>query len=321
MAEEATADLQYHVDGELVAADEATVSVHDRGFAYGDAVFETIRVYGGVPFRWDAHADRLRASAEALSLPVPLSDAALRGRIVETVAANDIREAAVKLSVTRGPDTRGLTPPTDPDPTVVVTVSPLAPGGSDGERAWTEPARLQTAKTRRVPDRALPASAKTHNYLNPILARLETRVSDADEALVLDSEGYVAEAAAANLWFVDERGLYTPSLDGPVLPGITREIVMEIAESEGIPVTEGQFAPDDVRDAEEAFLTSSIREIRPVETVDGVAVGDGPVTNLLTRLYDARVDAACYDDTAGDDTVGDDPVGDDTAGDDQANGP
>lgn len=295
MDEATTADLRYHVDGSLVPADEATVSVHDRGFAYGDAVFETIRVYGGVPFRWAAHANRLRASAEALSLPVPLSDAELRGRVVETVAANEIREAAVKLSVTRGPDSRGLTPPAEPDPTVVVTVSPLPPGGSDGERVDDEPARLQTAKTRRVPDRSLPAAAKTHNYLSPILARLETRVSDADEALVLDQEGYVAEAAAANLWFVDERGLYTPSLEGPVLPGITRETVLEIADEEGIPVTEGQFEPDDVRDAEEAFLTSSIREIRPVETVDGVAVGGGPVTSLLTRLYDARVDAACYD--------------------------
>ena len=295
MSEVSADDRQYHVNGELVAASEATVSVHDRGFAYGDAVFETIRVYGGVPFRWAAHVERLAESAAALSLPLPVETAELRARVIETLAANDLQEATVKLSVTRGPDTRGLTPSAEPEPTVVVTVSPLSRGGTAGERVWDEPARLQTAKTRRVPDRALPSEAKTHNYLNQILARLETRVSDATEALVLDTDGYVAEAATANLWFVADDALRTPSLEGPVLPGITRETVIEIARDEGIPVEEGRYEPDDVREADEAFLTSSIREVKPVATVDGVAVGGGPVTTLVGRLYDARVEAACYD--------------------------
>lgn len=287
-------DLTYHVDGELVPASEATVNVHDRGFAYGDAVFETIRVYGGTPFRWDAHCDRLEDSAEALSLPLPCDRTELRARVVETLAANDLREAAVKLSVTRGVDTRGLTPPTDPDPTVVITVSPLPRGGTDGERVWDDPARLQTAMTRRAPDRALPSAAKTHNYLNPILARLETTVSDATEALVLDTDGNVAEAATANLWFVADDALRTPSLDGPVLPGITRETVLTALADEEIPVEEGTYDPDDVRDADEAFLTSSIREVKPVATVDGVAVGGGPVTELVSTLYDAHVERSCY---------------------------
>jgi len=319
MSEVSTDDLQYHVDGELVAASEATVSVHDRGFAYGDAVFETIRVYGGVPFRWAAHAERLADSAAALSLPLPIERGELRARVIETLAANDLREATVKLSVTRGSDTRGLTPTTEPDPTVVVTVSPLSRGGAEGERVWDDPARLQTAKTRRVPDRALPSQAKTHNYLNQILARLETRVSDATEALVLDTDGYVAEAATANLWFVADDALCTPSLAGPVLPGITRETVREIAADEGIPVEEGQYEPDDVREADEAFLTSSIREVKPIATVDGVTVGGGPVTTLVGRLYDARVDAACYGGeevgvAGGAETTGD-------TGDDQPSGP
>jgi branched-chain amino acid aminotransferase len=287
-------DRTYHVDGELVPADEATVSVHDRGFAYGDAVFETVRVYGGEPFRWESHLDRLDASCEALSLPLPVSRATLRERVAETLRANDCEEAAVKLSISRGVDTRGLTPPDDPDPTVVITLSPLSPGGTDGERTWDEPARLQTTKTRAVPDRVIPAAAKTHNYLPQILARLETRVSDATEALLLDADGKVAEAATANVWFVADDALRTPSLDGPILPGITRETVLDIAEAEGIPVEAGTYEPDDLRSADEAFLTSSIREVKPVATVDGVEVGGGPVTSLVGRLYDAQVEEACY---------------------------
>lgn len=324
MSEASADDLQYHVDGELVPAGEATVSVHDRGFAYGDAVFETIRVYGGVPFRWAAHAERLTESAAALSLPLPVDTGQLRARVIETLAANDLQEATVKLSVTRGSDTRGLTPSAEPEPTVVVTVSPLSRGGTAGERVWDEPARLQTAKTQRVPDRALPSEAKTHNYLNQILARLETRVSDATEALVCDTDGYVAEAATANLWFVADDALRTPSLEGPVLPGITRETVLELARAEGIPVEEGQYEPDDVRAADEAFLTSSIREVKPIATVDGVAVGGGPVTTLVGRLYDARVDAACYDENDGDgpgETAESNETREAASGDDQPSGP
>jgi branched-chain amino acid aminotransferase len=288
-----SADLQYHVAGELVPAEEATVSVHDRGFMYGDAAFETMRVYGGTPFRWNGHLDRLEHSCELLSIPWAYSRAELRERVAETLRANDLADARVRLSITRG-ESSGLAPPEDADPTVVIQISSLPRGGTEGEETWDDPEVLQTVKTQRVPDRAIPSAAKTHNYLNAILARLETRVSDADEALMLDAEGNVAEAATANLWFVTDDALRTPSLDGPILPGITREVVLEIARSEGIPVEEGTYTPDDVRNADEAFLTSSIREIRPVAKLDGVEIGGGPVTTLLSRLYDARVENVCY---------------------------
>jgi branched-chain amino acid aminotransferase len=288
-------NLQFFVDGELVPAAEATVSVRDRGFMYGDAAFETMRSYGGTVFRWDAHWDRLEATCETLSIPLPGSRADLYERVSETLAANDLREASVRLSITRGADHRGLTPPDDPDPTVVIQVSPLPRGGVEGDSAWDDPEVLQTVKRKRVPDESIPSDAKTHNYLNGILARLETRVSDADEALVLDADGNVAEAATANVWFVDDNALRTPSLDGPILPGVTRDVVLDLAAEEGIPVEEETYAPDDVRDADEAFLTSSIREIRPIERLDGVEIGGGPVTSLLARLYDARVERECYE--------------------------
>ena len=308
----------YHVDGDLVPASAATVSVEDRGFAYGDAAFETMRAYGGEPFRWDAHATRLANTCETLGLDHGLADADLKTRVDETLAANEFADAYVKLSVTRGVQPGTLDPQPEVDPTVVVIAKPLPRGGVGSEPAHDGPAAMQTTKTRKPSDRALPADAKTHNYLNGVLARLELRVTGADEALMLDPEGNVAEGATANLFFSDGSALKTPSLDGPILPGVTRKTVIELAEEEGIPVEEGTYAPDAVREADEVFLTNSTWEIRPVRTVDGISVGGGgsaadrdigvddetgagdetvagPLTTLLSRLFDRRVEERYYD--------------------------
>ena len=316
----ANADLVFHVDGELVPADEASVNVADRGFLYGDAAFETMRAYGGEIFAWDAHADRLQETCSVLGLEHGLATDDLHRRIADTLAANDLSEAYVRLSITRGVQPGKLTPDEAVDPTVVVIVKPLSSGGSDGQPVYEEPATLQTVKTKRVPDAAIPARAKTHNYLNGILARLELRVSDADEAIMVDADGHVAEGATSNLFFVRDNALRTPSLDGPVLPGITRRVVLNIADEEGIPVEEGQYTPDEIRNADEVFLTNSTWEIRPVDVVDGIRIADdagnaagndaagddsnneptgstaaGPVTTLLSRLFDARIDREHYD--------------------------
>jgi branched-chain amino acid aminotransferase len=291
--------LLYHVDGELVPADEATVSVRDRGFMYGDAAFETLRAYGGDVFRWEDHARRLAGTCDVLALDHGLSDAELKSRVDETLAANGLGDAYVKLSVSRGVQPGTLTPEEPVDPTVVVYVSPLPRGGRGGDPVWDGPATLQTVKTRRIPDRALPASAKTHNYLNGILARLELRVTGADEAVMLDEDGFLAEGATSNLFFVRDDALCTPSLDGPVLPGVTRAAVIGAARDEGIPVREGQFAPDDLRESAEAFVTNTTWEVRPVGSVDGIDLGGGPVTTLLSRVFDERVEATHYADAEG----------------------
>jgi branched-chain amino acid aminotransferase len=290
--------MQYHVNGELVPADEATVSVEDRGFQYGDGAFETIRAYGGTPFEWTAHRERLQRTAETLGFGDAVPDD-LRERVDETLEANDLADAYVKVSVTRGVQPGKLTPADEVEPTVVVIASDLPRGGTEGERVWDGPADVQTVKTRRVPDEALPADAKTHNYLNGILARLELRRAateqfSADEALLRDTEGRVAEGATSNLFFVTEAGLKTPSSDLDLLPGVTRSVVMELAESEEFPVETGAYTVDDVREADEAFLTNSTWEIRPVATVDGIEVGAGPMTKLLGRLFDERIERECY---------------------------
>ncbi|MXV63766.1 aminodeoxychorismate lyase [Natronorubrum sp. JWXQ-INN-674] len=293
------ADRIYHVDGELVPAGEATVSVDDRGFRYGDAAFETLRAYGGTLFEWDAHVDRLEQTCEALSLEHGLDEDDLRSRIAETLDANGLEDAYVRLSITRGVQPGKLTPRSEVEPTVVIYVSPLPRGGLEGESVWAEPATVQTVETRRMPDESVPAAAKTHNYLNGILARAELREndqpSDADEALMSDLEGHVAEGATSNLFFVRDGAVHTPTTDGSVLPGITRAIVLELAAEAGIPVREDRYVLADVLEADEAFLTNRTWELRPVASVNGRDIGGGPITDRLTRLYDERVETACYE--------------------------
>jgi len=308
--------VQYHLNGELVPAEEATVSVRDRGFRYGDAGFETVRAYGGDVFEFGAHVRRLERTCERLGMADAVPDRDdLAARIDETLRANDLRNAYVRLSVTRGVQPGKLTPAPDVDPTVVVVVQPLPRGGvarAGGEAVWADPAVVRTVPTRRIPDEALPADAKTHNYLNGVLARLELRrtVGDsgpdpgrgpdtgtdgaaADEALVRDIDGNVAEGAASNVFFVDDGTLKTPA-EGRILPGVTRRVVLELAEKEPFPVETGSYEVAAVRRADEAFLTNTTWELRPVASVDGHPVGGGPVTRLMTRLFDERVERRHY---------------------------
>ncbi|WP_158853441.1 aminotransferase class IV [Halorhabdus sp. CUG00001] len=286
--------MQYHVDGEIVPAEEATVSVRDRGFQYGDGAFETLRAYGGEIFAWDAHADRLEATAQTLGFAeaIPSRDD-LRARIDETVSANDLDDAYVKLSITRGSQPGKLTPDPAVDPTIVVLVDSLPRGGVDGQPVWDGPATVATVDTERVPSAAIPAGAKTHNYLNGILARLDL-AADCEEALMLDTQGYLAEGATSNLCFVADGVLHTPTSEQSILPGVTRSTVLDLARAEGLPVEEGRYEPARLRAAEEAFLTNTTWEIRPVDRVDGQSIGGGPVTQLLARLYDRRVERSCY---------------------------
>jgi branched-chain amino acid aminotransferase len=310
--------VQYHVDGDLVDASEASVSVDDRGFQYGDGVFETMRAYGGTVFALDAHMDRLERSADAIGLDHGVARADLVERVSETLAANDLADAYVKLAITRGSQPGTITPLPDVEPTVVVYAKPLPRGGLDGESAWDAPAVLQTVKTRKPPRNALPPGAKTHNYLNGIIARNEL-VAGADEALLRDQSGVVAEGATSNLFWVDEDGLHTPAADLDLLPGITRAYVLDLARGRaGVPVHTGEYAPEAVRRADEAFLTNSTWELRPVATVDGIDVGGGPVTDLLTRLFDRLVEERHYgglddrDEDAERDAGGSVPDGEDT---------
>jgi branched-chain amino acid aminotransferase len=286
-------DITYHVDGALVPAAEASVSVEDRGFQYGDAAFETLRAYGGSVLAWEAHRDRLERTCETLGMAGSVPGD-LRERVRETLDANGFEDAYVRVSVTRGVQPGKLTPHPEVDPTVVVIAKLLPRGGVAGDSVWAPPASVASVETRRVPGAAIPADAKTHNYLNGILARLDLEDPGVDEALLLDVDGRVAEGATSNVFFVDGGRLKTPSTGGDLLPGVTRSLVLDLAESESFPVEEGQYDPAELRRADEVFLTNTTWEIRPVTELDGRSLETGPITQLLARLYDERVEEEHY---------------------------
>ncbi len=286
--------MRYHVNGDLVPKETATVNVTDRGFQYGDAAFETLRAYGGTLFEWEAHLDRLRGTCEALGMPEVIPQD-LRERVEATLEANDLTDAYVRVSITRGEQPGALTPQPEVDPTVVIIVKKLPRAGVNGESRWDSPAVVQTAETRRHHPAAIPPGLKTHNYLNGILARLELRAEDgtveADDAILLDTDGYVAEGTTANVFFVDDGVLHTPSLEGPILPGVTRSVVLDLAEELDITVETGRYRPDRLRNAAELFLTNTTGEVWPIGRLDDQAFAVGPVTEELMAAYDEMVEA------------------------------
>jgi branched-chain amino acid aminotransferase len=218
----------------------------------------------------------------------------LRERVDETLAANELADAYVKLSVTRGVQPGKLTPNPAVDPTIVVYVSPLGRGGTGGQRVWEEPATLSTVSQRKPPASALPADAKTHNYLDSILARLELRGTDSDEAVVLSVDGLLTEGATSNLFFCRDGVLCTPAESVPLLPGITRDVVLDIADEQEIPIETGEYGPECLDEATEAFVTNSTWEIRPVTAIDDRAYNVGPKTRELQRAFDERIEQ-CYE--------------------------
>lgn len=279
-----------HVDGDLVPAAAATVSVRDRGFMYGDAGFETLRAYGGEIFEWERHATRLQQTCDALGFGSAVPGAeSLHERVSETLDANDLTDAYVRLSVTRGVQPGKLTPDEEVDPTVVVVVSPLPRAGVDGTPVWDGPAVVETVETRQVPHEAIPAHLKTHNYLNGILGRLE--LDDADEALLESTDGFVTEGTTSNVFFVRDGTLCTPTTDLPLLPGVTRAVVLELAREADIPVETGRYDLSVFETVESVFLTNSTWEIRPVSALDDWTFEPGTVTQQLQELFDERVES------------------------------
>jgi branched-chain amino acid aminotransferase len=285
----------FHVDGELVPAEDATVSVRDRGFMYGDAGFETLRVYGGEIFEWDHHLRRLKETCKTLGFGSAFPAAeTLRERIDETLAANDLTDAYVRLSVTRGVQPGKLTPGEDVDPTVVVIVSELPQSGKSGTTVWDGPAVVESVETRKIPHEAIPASVKTHNYLNGILGRLEA--DGADEVLFESTEGFITEGATSNVFFVRDGTLCTPTTELPLLPGVTRAVVLDLAREADIPVETGRYDPAVFETAQSVFLTNSTWEIRPVSALSEWTFEPGQVTRELRELFDERVES-CYRDS------------------------
>lgn len=283
----------YLVDGHVVEASEATVPVEDRGFLYGDAAFETMRVYAGSVFAWEHHMERLDATCSSLSLDHGISRETLLAWIDRVLDANDLEEAAIRLSITRGVQPGTLRPDPDVDPTVVILVRPLERSGLRGHPRWDTHATVYTASRPKIPEEAIPAAAKTHNYLSGVLAHLDLP-DDGDEALMLTMDESVAEGTVSNLFIVTDGHLLTPSVEANVLPGITRRAVMVLAELLDIEVVETSISPEMALEADEAFLTNTTWEIRPIARLDGHHIGAGYITRRLQAAFDTAIEANFY---------------------------
>src|SRR3990170_2393611 len=264
--------LVTYVNGEFVPKEEAKVSVFDHGYLYGDGIFEGIRVYNGRVFRLDEHLDRLYDSARYLLLEVPLSEAQMRDAILETAARCGLHDAYVRPVVSRGTGDLGLDPRKCRTATVVIIVDTIQ---LYPKEAYERGLRAVTATTRKVRPDALSPQAKTLNYLNNIIARLEANQAGVEEAIMLSADGYVCECSADNLFIVRAGEVWTPPAYLGILKGVTRGAIIELARKLGIPLVEQVFTLHDVYTAEECFLTGTGAEIGPVTEVDARPIGTG----------------------------------------------
>ena len=277
--------VKVYIDGAICAPEQATISVFDRGFLYGDSIYEVMRTSGGRPVDRDAHLDRLERSAAAIVLPPPDRER-ISAAVEETLRAAHNDESYVRIVVTRGSGEIGLDTALADRPRVIVIVRPLV---LPPPEAYTRGIGLRMVQVQRTSRRAVDPGVKSGNYLNNILALHEARQAGADEAIMCDAQGRVAEGSTCNVFVVRGDGVSTPDLDIGLLAGITRHRVIELARADGIEVHEGTLTPDDVRGADEVFITSSLRGVVPVAQVDGAALARpmvGPVTGRIMKLYE-----------------------------------
>lgn len=275
-----------YVNGTITPAADAVVPVFDHGFVYGEGIYETLRTYARAPFLFDAHMDRLRQSAALIALPVPMTDGELRSAVDLTIAAHaaPADEFYIRILLTRGVGELSYSLNATPTPTVVIIVKPL---GAFPERCYTDGIRVALVDIRRNHTTALNPMIKSNNLLNNALAMQEAYRRGAEEALMLNHDGFVTECAQSNFFVVRGGVLLTPPLSAGLLPGITRSFILELATSLGIANAERQLMTSDVLTADEAFLTSTTREITPVTTIDAERVGDGTPGPITRRLRDA----------------------------------
>jgi branched-chain amino acid aminotransferase len=287
--------IAINVNGRLTDDRQATISVFDHGFLYGEGVYETLRTYNRRPFLLDRHLDRLRASAAAIGLTVPLDDCTLVARIDTTMAAVDVAEPLeryVRLVLTRGVGDLSYDPDTCPAASLVIIARPhrevAAAVRERGIRV------VVSSVVRNHPD-ALNPRIKSNNLLNNAMAMQEALRAGADEALMRNYRGEIAECAQSNVFLVRGGEALTPPLASGLLEGVTRNFLFEIGPEIGIPVRERTLRLEEIRTADEIFITSTTREVLPVTTLDGRPVGPGapgPITQALAEAFRRQAHSA-----------------------------
>jgi branched-chain amino acid aminotransferase len=288
-----------NLDGDLVPPAQARVSVLDRGFLYGDSVYEVIRTYGGRPFELEAHLRRMAHSAERIALAPRWDARETAEELARTLRAAEalppapadpgaapwnVGEWSARIVMTRGAGEIGLDPSLAVDPLAVIILQPVA---GPSARAYAEGVKVIVATVPRPPPEAVDPTAKTGAHLPHVLAVREARAAGAHEALLRDARGRVTEGCSSSLFAVRRGTLVTPPLEAGILEGVTRGVVLRLARREGVAVDEVMLHPDDLDTAEEVFITSTMREILPVTRIGERLVGEGCPGPLTTRLHHA----------------------------------
>jgi branched-chain amino acid aminotransferase len=272
------------LDGQFCPPAEPSVSVFDRGFLYGDSVFETLRTYDGKPFELEEHIRRLERSAGLVFIPLPISSAELAREVLAAIASSGNAESYVRVMVTRGQGPLGLDPGLADQPRRVIIVQPLVPPPAE---QYVQGIGAISYRTDRVVDATSAQGAKIGNYLISVLAMREARNAGAAEALIVDGHGRLLEGASSNVFLVERGRLLTPPVDAGILAGITRAHLLMLADELGIPVELSALRLEATATADELFISSSIRELLPIVRLDGKQIGPGSPGPIYQRLLAA----------------------------------
>jgi branched-chain amino acid aminotransferase len=279
------------IDGAPVDAAQARVPVFDRGFLYGDSVYEVLRTFDGKMFELEPHLDRMEHSAGELQMKLPARDA-IRRAIEETLRASGEKNAYIRIMVTRGAGEIALDPAAADAPRLIVIVKEVTPPPASAYQEGVEVAIVGRSRSSpAAPGQTVDPSVKSGNYLVSVLAVAEARRRGAYEAILCDGVGRITEGGSSNLFLVSGGRVQTPPLSAGLLEGITRRAVMALLRGAGVPVDEVPLWPADMKHADESFITSSVRGIVPVVRVDGDAIGTGrpgPITQKVMALYDKK---------------------------------
>ena len=273
----------------FVPEDQARISVFDHGFLYGDGVYETLRAYRGKFFLLERHLVRLRQSCQLIGLDLPIRDEQWPVLLVETLRRNELTDAAVRITISRGKGDFGLDPSLCSRPTMVIMAKPFRPYPPSKKK---EGVRLEIVEVRRNPISAQSPRIKSLSFLNNILAKQEALRMGGDDALMLNIEGEVSECPTSNVFFVKDRKIKTPSVDCGILEGVTREVVIMLGEEQGLSFEEGRYGARELLEADECFITNTGMEVMPVSRIGEKRIGTGcpgPLTAQLSRLFQENV--------------------------------
>jgi branched-chain amino acid aminotransferase len=274
-------DAKIYIDGKFYSEANAKISVFDHGLLYGDGIFEGIRFYNGRVFRLEEHLLRLWDSARSICLQIPMTKKEMTEAVLETIRQNRLRDGYIRLLVTRGIGNLGLNPAQCKSPSVIIIAATIALYHED---FYKKGLTIVTCATRRSNPATLNPAVKSLNYLNNVMARIEANLAGADEALMLNDAGNVAEGTADNVFVVKHGQIVTPPVTAGALRGITRSVVFEIAAEVGIKVQETDITRHDVFVADECFLTGTAAEIVPVVKADGRLIGNGKPGPVTARI-------------------------------------